>query len=126
MSDNAQAVNKIAMKLIYCLLPDDGTDQRLLVELRRRFDLVGAGSATCRGIAALTDVKTLHNKLPEPELVKQLYLTCPEDKADEVFEYLFWAAELDRPHRGMIWQQHLPVSTAYQLDPEIPDEVETS
>lgn len=111
-----------AGKAIYCILPDDGTDKRLLVELRKKRGIIRAGSATRRGIGALVTVKTKRGKLPEPNVVKQLYVICSEEQADEIFDFIFWSAHLDKPGRGMILQQALTGCTPYELPADIPDE----
>ena len=109
-------------KVIYCILPDDGTDKRILTELRKKKGVVRAGSATRRGIGALITVKTKRGRLPEPELVKQVHVICSEEEADGVFEFLFWSAEVDKPGRGFIWQQSALGCIPYELPSDEPDE----
>jgi hypothetical protein len=111
-----------ACKAIHCVLPDDGTDKRVLVELRRKHGVIRAGSATRRGIGALAEVKTKRGKLPESDLVKQVYVICSEDQADGVFDFIFWSAQLDKPGRGVMWQQALTGCTPFELPADIPDE----
>ena len=111
-----------ACKAIYCVLPDDGTDKRVLVELRKTQGILRAGSATRRGIAALADVKTKRGKLPEPDLVRLVHVICSEDQADEIFDFIFWSAQLDKPGRGVMWQQAVTGCTPYELPADIPDE----
>ncbi len=110
------------VKAIYCVLPDDGTDKRLLVELRQRYGIVRAGSALRQGMSVLAEVKTKKGKLPEAELVKQLYIICEEKEAEEIFEFVFWYAHLDKPGRGVMWQQAYAIATPYRLPEDIPDE----
>lgn len=115
-----------AGKLICCVLPDDGTHKRILIELRERFGIVRAGSTTCRGIGALHAVKAKQGKLPEAELVKQLYAVCSEEEADKVFDFIFRAARLDKPGRGSVWQQSVSGCTPYQLPANVADEYAAS
>ncbi len=110
------------VKAIYCVLPDDGTDKRMLVALRQRYGIVTAGSALRKGMSVLAEAKTKRGKLPEAELVKQLFIICAEDEAEEVFEFVFWSAQLDKPGRGIMWQQSMSVGTPYELPPNMPDE----
>jgi len=109
-------------KAIYCILPDDGTDKRVLVELRKKKGIVRAGSLTCRGIGALAEVKTKGGKLPEPDLAKQLCVICSEAQADQIFDFIFWFANIDKPVRGSMWQQPVMGCTPYELPADIPDE----
>ncbi|MGI9342040.1 MAG: hypothetical protein ACR2QV_04280 [Gammaproteobacteria bacterium] len=111
-----------ACKAIYCIVPNDGTDKRLLVELRKRQGIIRAISATRRGIGVLADVKTKRGKLPQSELVKQVYVLCSQDQADEIFDFIFWFAQLGKPGRGLMWQQALTGCTPYELPAGIPDE----
>ncbi|MCW8838649.1 MAG: hypothetical protein OQK11_08110 [Thiovulaceae bacterium] len=44
-----------------------------------------------------------------------LTVVVDEQKADEVFEYIYYEAKIDRPHGGMIFQELLGRSTSYEL-----------
>jgi hypothetical protein len=123
MQDTAsRGLNFPAGKAIYCVLPDDGTDKHVLVELRKKQGIIRAGSAHRRGIGALAEVKTKPGKLPEPVLIKQLYVVCSEEHADEIFDFIFWSAKLDKPDRGIMWQQAITGCTPYELPADTPDE----
>ena len=111
-----------ACKTIFCVLPDDGTDKRVLIELRKTQGIVRAGSGARRGIGVLAQVKTKRGKLPESILVKQLYVICSEDRVDEIFDLIFWSAQVDKPGRGFMWQQALTACTPYELPTDVPDE----
>ena len=111
-----------ACKIIHCVFPDDGTDKRVLVELRKKYGIVNTGSAQRRGIGILGKVKTKHGKLPLSRLVKQVYVICPVDRQEEIFDFIFWFANIDKPGRGVIWQQELTGSTHFELPTDIPDE----
>jgi hypothetical protein len=111
-----------ACKAIYCILPDDGTAKRVLVELRKRKGIVRAGSSPCRGIGVLAAAKTKRGKLPASDLVKQVHVLCAEDQADEILDFIFWSANLGKPGRGVMWQQAVTGCTPYELPADIPDE----
>ena len=123
MTDSAtQSSDFPAGKFINCFIPDDGTDKRLLAELRKKHGVVKAGSATRRGIGALGRVSVKRGKLPLPELVKQVYVICSEKQADEIFDFIFRFAQIDKPGRGVVWQQSVTGCTPFELPPDIPDE----
>jgi len=111
-----------ACKVIYCIVPDDGTDKRVLVEIRDKYGIVRAGSRVCRGIGVLAEAKTKRGTLPEPSLVKQMYVICEDDQAKEIFDFIFWSAHVDKPHGGLIWQQAVTGGTPFELPADIPDE----
>ena len=113
-------------KAIYCVVPDDGTDKKLLSELRKKQGIIRAGSAPRRGIGVLAEVKVKRGKLPQSELVKQLSVICSEDQADEVFDFMFWFAHIDKPGRGVMWQQAVTGCVPYELPADIPDEDDQS
>ncbi len=123
MTDSGPRVSDLpAGKAIHCILPNDGTHKRVLVELREKYGIVSAGSATRRGVAALAEAKTKPGKLPEPVLVRELHVICSEDEADEIFDFIFWLAELDKPGRGIVWQQPVTGRTPYEMPTGLPNE----
>ena len=109
-------------KEIRCILPDDGTDKRVLLELRNRQGIIRSISATRRGLGSLAAAKAKPGTLPEPELVRELQVVCPEEQSEEVFAFIFWFAELDKPGRGIMWQQPVFACTPYELPADVPDE----
>ena len=111
-----------ACKSIVCILPDDGTDKRLLVKLRKEHGVIRANSAHRRGIGALSTAKTKRGKLPSSELVKQVNVLCSVEQADAIFELIFWTANIDKPGGGMIWQHAVSNGTPYDLPGDVPDE----
>ena len=122
MTGTDSAVDAGRYKTICGVLPDDGTDKRLLLELRNKQGIVRAGSEITRGIAALGQAKSRRGKLPEPSLVRRIFVICSEDQADEVFEFMFWSAQIDKPGRGALWQQSLIACSPYELPADVPDE----
>lgn len=109
-------------KIINCVMPDNGTDRRILLELRKKFGIVNATSSTGRGVGFLGRVKTKPGKLPHSRLVKKLHVICPVDQVEEVFDFIFWFAEFDKPEMGAMWQQDVTGCSPYELPPDIPDE----
>lgn len=50
-----------------------------------------------------------------------LEISVPADKADELFEYVFFKGEMDQPHGGIIFMTPLVQATLMRV-PEIPEE----
>ena len=59
-------------KMIVCMLPDDGTDIKIMRQLRSEKDVTRAESIACRGVNNLQASKTRRGKLPEPILYRIL------------------------------------------------------
>lgn len=55
-------------------------------------------------------------------MVKQVYVICSEDEAEEIFDFIFWFAQIDKPDRGVLWQQAITGCTPFELPMDIPDE----
>ncbi len=50
-----------------------------------------------------------------------LAVIVDENKADKLFQYIFFEAAINRPHGGIIYMHALPKSTEFIL-PEVPEE----
>lgn len=125
MSDTTpadQPVPREACKLITCVLPDDGTEKKLMRALRDEKQITRADSVSCRGLTVLADAKTKFGKLPEPTLVRKVDVVVPEAEADEIYDYIYEKARIGRPQGGAIWQMALTLTSPFALPADVPVE----
>ncbi|MGD2056386.1 MAG: hypothetical protein PVJ15_06225 [Gammaproteobacteria bacterium] len=111
-----------ACKLISCVLPDDGTEKKLLRALRDERQITRANSTSCLGMAVLTDARTKFGELPEPILVRKIDVVVPEADADALYDYIYEKARIGRPQGGAIWMRALSLASPYSLPANVPVE----
>jgi hypothetical protein len=119
----APAVRPIG-KLIQCVVPDDGTDKRVLEILRDRMGIVAGHSMSCRSVAMVVDVEPRRGRLPPSQLARLVQIVTTEDQADAAFDLVFATAGLGRPGRGIVFQGPLLGQTTYELPGDVPDEAD--
>jgi hypothetical protein len=109
-------------KRIMVVLPNDGTDRRLLKVLRREKGITRADTVSVRAVAALQEAKTKRGHLPEPILARLVTVVVTETEADAVFDYIYAVAKIDRPGGGMVLMERLLGATPFLLPEDVPDE----
>jgi nitrogen regulatory protein PII len=72
-----------------------------------------------RGLGRLTPLQ--HRGVGESSEKEIVTVVVEESKADEIFEFIFYAAEINRPHGGLMFQQPLLATTLFSL-PDEPEE----
>jgi hypothetical protein len=109
-------------KLISCVLPDDGTEKKLIRALRDDKQITRANSISCLGMAVLADARTKFGELPEPTLVRKVDIVVPEADADELYDYIYAVARIGRPQGGAIWMRALTLASPFALPEGVPAE----
>ena len=117
-----QAVPREACKLITCVLPDDGTEKKLMRALRDEKQITRANSTSCMGLAIQGEARTAFGKLPEPTLTRKVDVVVPESDADELYNYIYDKAHIGRPQGGVIWQGALTLTSPFVLPEDVPVE----
>jgi nitrogen regulatory protein PII len=117
-----QPLPREACKLVTCVLPDDGTDRKLMRALRDEKQITRANSTNCLGLAILADARTRFDALPEPILARKVEVVVPEADADDLYDYIFEKAQIGRPRGGVIWLGALYLASPFLLPGGVPAE----
>jgi hypothetical protein len=111
-------------KRILVVLPDDGTERRVMKALRRDRKITRVDSVSVRAIGALQEAKTKRGRLPEPALARLVTVVVKEAEADVVFDLIYESAGMNRPGGGMVLMDRLSGATPFRLPDGVPDEAD--
>jgi hypothetical protein len=112
-----------AARLIHCILPDDGTERRLLAWLRDEKGITRANSVYCRGHSVLREAVTRRGKLPEPSLVRLVTIVVESDQADALFDLIYEKADMHRPGGGTVIMTPVTFATPFALPKGVANEL---
>ena len=107
-----------ACKIIHCFLPI-GRATRVLTRLKKEKGIVSAYSHHARGGGISTRKGRESFYYSERDIVS---LLVAEERADEIFEFVYRAAGLSEPHAGMVLMERARVGVPMTLPEGVPDE----
>jgi len=106
-------------KLITCILPK-GICINVIKSLKEEKGVITANINTARGLGKLTPLA--YRGVGEQSEKEILTVAVASEIADEVFEYIYDEARIDRPHGGLIYMSSLDSVSAYSLPEDLPEE----
>ncbi|MEM7245582.1 MAG: hypothetical protein AAF533_09575 [Acidobacteriota bacterium] len=106
-------------KLITAVLPSDVDVHALLERLRTEKGLTAANLDHGRGVGRFA--RAGGRRVGETSEKEILTALVEASKADDVFAFLFDAADMNRPHGGLLYVQPIRRATRYEL-PDVPVE----
>lgn len=104
-------------KLITAIVPV-GTALPVMKKLREEKNLISANVHHARGVGHIMSARRRLGDQSERDV---LTVAVTSEMADEVFEFVYFEAGIDRPHGGIVFMSKLATATRYRL-PEAPDE----
>ena len=85
--------------------------------------ILTAHQTTCRGVGAVGRPEQARRFRSEPpKLLRLLTVVVPEERADEIFDFVFERAEVNQPMGGIVFMGSLDGATAFLLPEGVHDE----
>jgi nitrogen regulatory protein PII len=106
-------------KLITAVLPK-GVSLHVIKMLKQEKHLTTANFNYARGLGKLTPAK--YRGVGEQSEKEMLTVVIDKERADDIFEYIYEVAEVNRPHGGLIHMQKLIQSTDFVLPETVEEE----
>jgi len=92
--------NMRSTKLIAAILPK-GVALNIVNLLKKEKEIITANIIYARGIGKMTPLK--YRGVGEQTEREILSAIVPEERGEEIFEYIYNAAEINKPHGGFIY-----------------------
>lgn len=106
------------LKLITCVLPK-GEALGVLRSLHDQFELPASNINSARGVGKITPLK--YRGLGDQAEKEILTVMVEGARADTVFEFIYFDADINRPHGGLMYMQALSGGSQFTL-PDLPTE----
>ncbi len=106
-------------KLITCILPK-GRAMPILKQLKQELGIITANLNHARGSGRLTPLA--YRGAGEQTEKEILTVIVSQQQAEEVFSFIFFNADINRPHGGMIFQSALTVASDFELPTGLAEE----
>jgi len=105
-------------KLITCILPK-GAAAPMLRRLKDEKGIEACDINNARGVGRFTHRRVQRlGDVVEKEILK---VVTSAERADEIFEFIFYEADINRPHGGMLFMTQLERASHFEL-PDLPEE----
>ena len=105
-------------KLITCILPK-GIALGVAAKLKTDFGLMSVDIKSARGVGKITPLA--YRGIGGQSEKEILTVVVPSESADEIFDYIYEEADINRPHGGLMFVYPLFQATRYAV-PELPEE----
>jgi nitrogen regulatory protein PII len=105
-------------KMISAILPK-GKALNLIERLRREKDVNTANLNRARGTGKMTPIKYRDTVVEKEKEI--LTIVVEEERSEEIFRFIYEAADINRPHGGLVYMHKLLHSSSYEL-PDISEE----
>jgi len=106
-------------KLITCILPK-GIAVDVIKKLKDEKGIITANADSARGMGKLTP-QAHRSGLGEQTEKEILNVLVPADQSDELFEFIYDEAKINRPHGGIMYIGEIQQASVYEL-PDLPYE----
>lgn len=106
-------------KLITILLPK-GRAMKVVDQLFHKHGITRVNVNHSRGVGKITPQR--HRGIDETSEKEIMTVIIEADRADEIFEYIYIEAEINRPHGGLMFQQPILDTTLYKLPDNLEEE----
>lgn len=105
-------------KVIFCILPK-GVALGVKQALKDDHGIMTTNVSNARGVGKITPLA--YRGIAGQSEKEILSVIVTAEQADDIFEYIYHRAEINRPHGGIMFVHGLQQSTEYKL-PDVPDE----